>query len=71
MTEFRREEKQEPPPPQLHPFDLDAETLEKQPIENDQETLLAEPIIRQRLDIPEEIEKPDWVKDLIKTMTQM
>ena len=23
------------------------------------------------MDVPEEIEKPDWAKDLIKTMTQM
>ena len=55
MTEFRREEKQEPPPPQLCPFDLDAETLGKQPIENDQETLLVEPITQQRLDVPKEV----------------
>ena len=47
MTEFRREKKQEPPPPpQLCRFDLDAKTSEKQPIEDDQETLLAEPITR-------------------------
>ena len=71
MAEFIREKKQEPPPPQLHSFDLDAETSKKQPIEGDQETLLAEPITRQRLDVPEEIEKLDWAKDLIKTMAQM
>ena len=40
-------------------------------IEDDQETLLAKPITRQRLDIPKEVEKPDWAKDLIKTMTQV
>ena len=40
-------------------------------MEGDQETLLAEPITRQRLDIPKEIEKPDWAKDLMKTMKQM
>ena len=44
MAEFRKEEKQEPPPPQLRPFDLDVETSGKQPMEGDQETLLAEPI---------------------------
>ena len=41
--------------PQYRPFDLDAETSGKQPIEDDQETLLAEPITRQRLDILKEI----------------
>ena len=44
--------------PQYRPFDLDAETSEKQPIEDDQETLLAKPITRQRLYVPKEIEKP-------------
>ena len=34
------------PAPQYRPFDLDAETSRKQPIEDDQETLLAEPIAR-------------------------
>ena len=33
--------------------------------------MLAEPITRQRLDVLEEIEKPDWAKDLMKTMAQM
>ena len=60
-----------PPTLQYRPFDLDAETSGKQPIEGDQETLLVEPIIRQRLDVPEEMEKPDWAKDLIKIMAQM
>ena len=60
-----------PPTPQYRPFDLDAETLEKQPMEGDQETLLAEPITRQRLDISKEIENPNWAKDLMKTMAQM
>ena len=48
MAEFRREERQErqEPPPQMRPFDLDVETSGKQPIEGDQETLLAEPITR-------------------------
>ena len=57
--------------PQYCPFDLDAETLGKQPIEDDQETLLVEPITRWRLDVSEEIEKPEWAKDLAKTMAQM
>ena len=35
-----------PPAPQYRPFDLDAETLEKQLMEDDQETLIAEPITR-------------------------
>ena len=35
-----------PPAPQYRPFDLDTETSGKQPIEDDQETLLAEPITR-------------------------
>ena len=29
MAEFKREKKQEPPPPYLRPFDLDAETSGK------------------------------------------
>ena len=53
---------------QYRPFDLNAETSRKQPIEGDQETLLVEPITRQRLDVPKEIEKPNWAKDLMKTL---
>ena len=45
--------------PQYCPFDLDAETSGKQPMEDDQGTLVAEPITRQRLDIPKEVEKSD------------
>ena len=81
MTEFKEERQAiapitpaapvAPPAPQYRPFDLDAETSEKQPMEGDQETLLVEPITRQRLDVLEEIEKSDWAKDLIKTMAQM
>ena len=66
MVEFREEKHAvapiaptTPPTPQYRPFDLDAETSGKQPIEDDQETLLDEPITRQRLGIPKEIEKPD------------
>ena len=33
-----------PPAPLYRPFNLDAETLEKQPIEGDQQTLVVEPI---------------------------
>ena len=47
------------PTPQYRPFDLDAETSGKRPMEDDQESLLVEPITRQMLDIPKEIEKPD------------
>ena len=81
MAEFREERQAvapiapvapvAPTVPQHRPFDLDAETSGKQPMEGDQEVLLAEPITRQRLDIPKEVEKPDWAKDLIKTMAQM
>ena len=69
MTEFKEERHAiapaapvaptAPPTPQYRPFDLDAETSGKQLIEDDQKTLLAEPITRQRLDVPKEIEKPD------------
>ena len=60
-----------PPAPQYRPFDLDAETSRKQLMGDDQETLLAEPITRQSLDIPKEVEKLYWAKDLMKTMGQM
>ena len=56
-------------------------------MEDDQETLLAEPMVRQRLEvpapmleepanktmieIPREAERPDWAKDLVKAMAQM
>ena len=59
------------PAPQYRPFDLDVETSERRSIEGDQQTLPAEPVTRQRLDISEEIEKPNWAKDLMKTMAQM
>ena len=39
--------------PQLCPFDLDAEASGKQLIKDDQETLLAELIVRQRLEVLE------------------
>ena len=55
----------------MHPFDLDAEPSRQQPIEDDQETLLAEPITRRNLDILEEVEKLEWAKDIVKAMTQM
>ena len=84
LTESRRAEREEreerqattaaplvPLAPQFRSFDLDAETSGKWPIENDQETLIAEPITRQRLDILEEVEKLECAKDLAKTMAQM
>ena len=56
-------------------------------MEDDQKTLLAEPMVRQRLEvpapileesmvrprveIPREAERPDWAKDLVKAMAQM
>ena len=50
MAKIKRPDRQEPPTPQPRPFDLDAENLGGQKIENDQETILAEPITRQRVD---------------------
>ena len=65
MAEFREERQviapaapvtpTAPPTLQYRPFDLDAETSGKQPIESNQETLIAKPITRQRLDIPKEV----------------
>ena len=59
MAELRKERQAVPPAapvaptalpaPQYCPFDLDAETSGKRPMEDDQETLLAEPITQQRL----------------------
>ena len=56
-------------------------------MEDDQEMLLAEPIVRRRLEvpvpileesairprveIPRKVERPDWAKDLVKVMAQM
>ena len=71
MVEFRSEERQAPPPPQPHPFDLDGEDLGRQQVDDDQETLFAEPVTKQRLDVPEEVERPDQAKDLAKTIAQM
>lgn len=57
------------PPPQ--PFDINAEDLGRQQLDDDQETVLAEPVIRQKVDVPESKEKPEWAKDLVKSMAQM
>lgn len=59
-------EKPSAPTPPL--FDFNAENSGRQEITDDQETLLAEPIIRQRLDASENVEKPEWAKDLVKSM---
>ena len=71
MAEFKREERQAPPPPQPRPFDLDAKDLGRQEVEDDQEILLAEPVARQRLNVPKEVERPDWAKNLAKNMAQI
>ena len=78
---------EQPPVPPMQPFDLDYEEIRQRPVEDDQETLLAEPMVRRRLEvpaptleesairprveIPREAERPDWAKDLVKAMAQM
>ena len=52
--------------PQARPFDLDADNVRRQQIEDDQKTVLAELTIRPRVDVPEEIEKLEWAKTLPK-----
>ena len=32
---------------------------------------LEEPAIRPRVEIPREVERPDWAKDMVKAMAQM
>ena len=71
MAEERRQGRQEPLVPLACPLDLDAEDSRSQQLKDDQETLLAEPVIRQRVDVIENVEKPDWAKDLTKSMAQM
>ena len=46
MAEFKREERQVPPPPQPRPFDLVAEDLGRQQVDDDQEILLVKPVAR-------------------------
>ena len=71
----------------MQPFDLDYDEIRQRPVEDDQKTLLAEPMVRRRLEIPapileesairprveilREAERPDWAKDLVKAMAQM
>ena len=78
---------EQPPAPLLRPFDLDYDEIKQRPIEDDQETMLAEPMVRKRLEVPapileesairprveilREAERPDWAKDLVKAMAQM
>ena len=61
--------------------------MRQRPLEDDQETILAEPTVRKRLEVPvptfeelvvrpradilRETEKPDLAKDIVKTMAQM
>ena len=68
----------------MHPFDLDADEVRQRSVEDDQgmilvkpavkkrlgvpELVFKEPAIRLRADIPRETEKPDWAKDIVKTM---
>ena len=81
------ERQEQPPAPLMQPFDLDYDEIRQIPMEDDQETLLAEPMVRRRLEvpapileksairprveIPREAERPDWAKDLVKAMAQM
>ena len=71
LAESRREKRQELPVPQTRPFDLEAKDSRRRQLEDDQETLLAEPVARPRVDVPEQIEKPDWAKDLAKSMAHI
>ena len=71
LVESRREERQELPVPQTHPFDLEAEDSRSRQLEDDQETLLAELVARPRVDVLEQAKKLDWAKDLTKSMAHM
>ena len=44
--EERRERQEQPLAPPLRPFDLDANEIRQRPLEDDQETILAEPAVR-------------------------
>ena len=82
-----QERQEQPPAPPLRPFDLDYDEIRQRLVEDDQETMLAEPMVRQRLEvpapileesairprveIPREAERPDWAKDMVKAMAQM
>ena len=83
----RRERQEQPPAPSLRPFNLDADKMRQRPLEDDQEMILAETTVRQRLEVPKpafeesairpradilrEMEKPNWAKDIVKIMAQM
>ena len=41
----RRERQEQPLAPPLRPFDLDADEIRQRPLEDDQKTILAEPIV--------------------------
>ena len=68
MEKERRHGRQKPPIPPSRPFDLNAKNFGRREIEEDQETLLVEPVIRPRVDMSEGVEKPYWAKDLAKSM---
>ena len=71
----------------MRPFDLDYDEITQRLVEDDQETMLAEPMVRHRLEVPVptleepairprveipwEAESPDWAKDMVKAMAQM
>ena len=40
------ERQEQPPAPPMQPFDLDYEEIRQRSVEDDQETLLAEPVVR-------------------------
>ena len=47
-----QERREQPPAPPLRPFDLDYDEIRQRQLEDDQETMLAEPMVRQRLEVP-------------------
>ena len=59
LVESRREERQELLVPQTCPFDLKAEDSRRWQLEDDQETLLVEPVARPRVNVPEQTENLD------------
>ena len=85
--EERKGKQEEPMAPPQRPFDLDYDEIRQKSVEDNQEALLTEPMVRQRIEvpapmlnesmvrpkaeIPKEIERPDWAKDMVKVMAQM
>ena len=59
LAESRREKRQELPVPQTRPFDLEAKDSRRRQLEDDQETLLVEPVARPRVNVPEQTENLD------------